>query len=97
MLCIRFQTFSNFCCRVIDDIFLLWNESKIQLLDFITRLNCRHQTIKFDFKYLKSSVYKPKEKNKLVRTIYWKPTYRKNVLDLTSAHPKLLSNSITFC
>ena len=36
------QTFSNFYCRFIDDIDLLWNGSETQLLDFITRLNSRH-------------------------------------------------------
>ena len=75
------QTFSNFYCRFIDDIFLLWNGSEIQILDFITRLNSRHHTIKFDFKYSKSSIelldtkiYKNKEKNKLLTTIYRKLT-----------------------
>ena len=71
------QTFSNFCCRFIDDIFLCWNGSETQLLEFITRLNSRHPTIKFDFKYSKSSIkfletkiYKNKKKNKLLTTVY---------------------------
>ena len=42
------QTFSIFYCQFIDDIFLLWDGSKTRLLDFITRLNSRHPTIKFD-------------------------------------------------
>ena len=37
----------------IDDIYLLWNESEIQLLDFITRLSSR-QPQKIDFKYSQS-------------------------------------------
>ena len=76
------QTFSNFYCRF-TDIFLLWNGSQIQLLDFITRLNSRRPTIKLDFKYSKYSIefldtkiYKNKEKNKLLTTIYRKPTDR---------------------
>ena len=32
------QTFSNFYCRFIDDIFLLWKRSETQLLGFITKL-----------------------------------------------------------
>ena len=40
------QTFSNFYCRFIDDIDLLWNGSETQLLDFITRLYSRHPTKK---------------------------------------------------
>ena len=97
------QTISNFYRRFIDDIFLLWNGSKKQLLDFIIRLNSRHPTIKFDFKYSKSSIeflniknYKNKEKNKLLTTIYRKPTDRRNFLDPTSEHPKSLINSIPF-
>ena len=50
------QTFSNFYCRFIDDILLLWNGSETLLLDFITILNSRHPTIKFDFKYSKSRI-----------------------------------------
>ena len=93
------QTFSNFCCRFIDDIFLCWNGSETQLLEFITRLNSRHPTIKFDFKYSKSSIkfletkiYKNKKKNKLLTTIYWKPTDQRNFLGPISAHPKSLIN-----
>ena len=50
------QTFSNFYCRYVDDIFLLWNGSETQLFDFITRLNSRHPAIKFDLKYSKSNI-----------------------------------------
>ena len=50
------QKFSNFYCRFFGDICLLWNGSETQLLDLITRLNYRHPTIKFDFKYSKSRI-----------------------------------------
>ena len=43
------QTFSNFYCRFINDIDLLWNGSETQLLDFSTRLNSRHPTQKIWF------------------------------------------------
>ena len=93
----------NLLLSIYDDIFLLWNGSETQLLDFVTRLNFRHPTIKFDFKCSKSSIkfldtkiYKNKEKNKLLTTIYGKPTDRANFLDPTSAHPKSLINSIPF-
>ena len=95
------QIFSYFYCRFIDDIVLLWNGSETQLLDFITRLNSRHPTMKFDFKYSKPSIefldtkiYKNKEKNKLLTTIYRKPTGRRNFLDPTSAHPRSWSNNV---
>ena len=97
---------SNICkffCWFIEDIFLLYNRCKVQLLDFITRLNSRHPTVKLNSKYSKSSIdlletkiYKKKEKNKLLTTMYQKPTDLIIFLDPTSAHPKLLIYSIPF-
>ena len=97
------QRISKFYCQFVDDIFLLWNKSKTQLLDFITKLNCRRPKIKFEFKYSKTSsefldtkIYKNKEKNKLLTTIYRKPTDRRKFLVPTSADPKSLINSMPF-
>ena len=97
------QIFSNFYRQFIDDILLLWNRSETQILDFITRLNFRHPTIKFNFKHSKSSIRfldtktcKKKENNKLLTTIYQKPTDRRKFLDPTSAHPKSLINNIPY-
>ena len=66
------QISSNFYCRFINDILLLWNGSETQLLDFTIRLNSRHDTIKFDFRYSKSGIefldikiYKNKEKEQI--------------------------------
>ena len=84
------QTFSNICCRFINDIFLLWNGYETQLLDYIKRLNSRYPKIKFDFHYSKFSIvfldtkiYKNKEKSTLLTKIYQKPTNRGNFLDPT--------------
>ena len=69
------QTFSKFYCWFVVDIFLLWNRSKTPSLNFITKLNSRYPTIKFDFKYSKSCInfldknLQSKEKNKSL-TIY---------------------------
>ena len=99
----RIPIFSMFYCRFINYIILLLNRSKTQLLGFITKLNSRHSTTKFDFKYSKSSIefshmkiYKNKEKNKLPTTIYRKPTNWTNFLDPTAAHSKSLINNIPF-
>ena len=36
------RTFANFFCRFTDDLFLQWNVSQRELLDFIAKLNtCR--------------------------------------------------------
>ena len=57
--------------------------------------------MKFDFKYSKPSIefldtkiYKNKEKNKLLTTIYRKPTGRRNFLDPTSAHLRSWSKNV---
>ena len=95
--------FSNFHCRFIDDIFLLWNVSKTQLLKFIKRLNSRYPIIKFDFKYSQSStefldtkICKKKGNNKSLTTIYRKPTDRRYFLYPNWAHPKWFINSINY-
>ena len=85
--------FSNFYCRFIDYIFFIWNGTVIQLQEFIKKLNNCHPTIKFDFKFSKTSiefldttVYKNKEQNKLLTTVYCKSTDRRNFLHYTSAY-----------
>ena len=90
--------FSNFYCRFINDIFFIWNGTVIQF-----QLNNRHPIIKFDFKFSKtniefldSTVYKNKEQNKLLTTVYCKPTDRRNFLHYTSAHPRSLIKSIPY-
>ena len=79
-------------------------ETVIQLQEFIKKLNNCHPTIKFDFKFSKTSiefldttVYKNKEQNKLLTTAYCKPTDRRNFLHYTSAHPRSLIKSIPYC
>ena len=91
------KIFSYFYCRFIDNIFFLWNGTRIQLQEFINKLNNRHSIIKFDFKFSKTSiefldimVYKNKKQNKLLTTVYCKSTDRINFLHYTFAHPRSL-------
>ena len=35
--------------RYIDDIFMIWKDTKAELMTFIKELNEKHKTIKFDF------------------------------------------------
>ena len=95
------QTFSNFYYWFVVDIILLWNRSKTPSLNFITKLNSRYPTIKFDFKYSKSCInfldknLQSKEKNKsLTIYIYQNSTDRRNVF---GSYRKSLINSIPFC
>ena len=48
--------FSKFYCGFINDIFFLWNGMLIQVQVFIKKLNNCHPTIKFDFKFSKTSI-----------------------------------------
>ena len=95
--------FSNFYCRFVDDIFFIWNGTVIQLQEFIKKLNNHYPTIKFDFKFSKTSiefldttVYKNKEQNKLLTTVYSKPTDRRHFPHYTSAYPRSLIKSIPY-
>ena len=97
------KLFSNFYCRFIDYIFFLWNGTVIQLQEFTKKLNDRHPTIKFDFKFYKTSiefldttVYKNKEQDKLLTTAYCKPTDQRNFLHYTSAHCRSQIKSIPY-
>ena len=37
--------------RFIDDLFMIWTGSEHELLDFMSDLNKKHSSIKFEFKY----------------------------------------------
>ena len=80
---------------------LEWKQNII--IRFYHKINSRHPTIKFDFKYPKSitelldtKIYKNKEESKLLTTTYRKQTDQRNFWNPTSAHPKSLINSIPF-
>ena len=76
----------------------------LQLQEFIKKINNHHPTIKFDFKFSKTSidflqkatVYRLKEQNNLQRTVYCKPTCRRNFVHYTSAHPRSLIKIIPY-
>ena len=75
----------------------------MQLQEFIKKINNPHPTIKFDFEFsetsiqfLDTAVYENKEQNKLITTIYCKPTDPRNFLHYTSAHPRSLIKSILY-
>ena len=70
--------------RFIDDLFMTWTEQ--ELLDFMSDLNQKHPSIKFEFKYSQTKieflgflVYKD-HNNILQAAIYRKQTDRQNYL-----------------
>ena len=88
--------------RFIDDLFMIWTGSEQELLDFMSDLNKKHSSIKFEFKYIQTKiefldvlVYKD-HNNMLQTTIYRKQRDRQNYLDARSERPKLLKDSIPY-
>ena len=79
---------------------MLWTGSGQELLDFMSYLNKKHPSIKFEFKYAQTKiefldvlVYKD-QNNMLQTTIYRKQTDQQNYLDVQSEHSKSLKDSI---
>ena len=96
--------FSKFYCQFINGMFFLWNGTVMQLQEFIKTLNNRYPTIKFDFKFSKTSIefsdttiYKNKEQNKFQTTVYCEPTDWRNFPHYTSVHPRSLIKIIPYC
>ena len=89
--------------RYIDDIFMIWKGTKVELITFIKELNEKHKTIKFDFQisprkiaFLDSILYKD-ESNNIQTTLYCKATDQQAFLHAKSEHPRSLKNSIPYC
>ena len=88
--------------RYIDDIFMIWKSTKVELITFIKELNEKHKTIKFDFQisprkiaFLDAMLYKDKNNN-IQTTLYRKPTDQQAFLHAKSEHPRSLKNSIPY-
>ena len=88
--------------RYIDDIFMVWIKSESELRHFMNKINQKHQSIKFDFKFSKESIefldtlVYIDSKNRLQTTLYKKPTDCQNYLHAKSAHPFPLKKSISY-
>ena len=84
--------------RYIDDIFMVWTKSEKQLKDFMSELNQKHPSIKFDCKqieFLDTLVYIDQQ-NKLQTTLFRKSSDRQNFLNAKSEHPYSLKKSIPY-
>ena len=88
--------------RYIDDIFILWNEGRDKLMQFISAANDFHPTIKFtheisttSINFLDITVHKTPE-NKLETDLYSKPTNANLFLHYTSCHPQHTKNSLPY-
>ena len=72
---------SNLYQRFIDDIFLIWNDSRTEYDNFLKNINECHPSIKFEFEmsqteinFLNTTVFKVD--NKLRTKVYFKTTDR---------------------
>ena len=75
-----------------------WTKSEKQLKDFMSEINQKHPSIKFDCKqieFLDNLVYID-EQNKLQTIFFRKSSDRKNFLYAKSEHPYLLRKSIPY-
>ena len=91
-----------FWFRFIDDIFFAWTHGEQNLIEFIDYLNHCHNTITFSHEYSYSEVtfldtrlYFNSD-NKLMATLYVKPTDSHNYLLYNSAHPQHIKDSIPY-
>ena len=89
--------------RYIDDIFMVWTKSEKQLKDFMSELNKKHSSLKFDFEFvckriefLHTLVY-INQQNKLQTTLFQKSSNRQNFVNAKSEHPYPLNKSIPYC
>ena len=88
--------------RYIDNIFMIWTETKQELLIFSEKLNSKHKTISFEhnisnsnISFLDTLIYKDKNKT-LQTTLYRKLTDQQSHLHAHSDYPKSLKRSIPY-
>ena len=82
-------------------IFFIRNGIKEQLTKYLNDLNKKHNSIKFEYKILQTSIILRDteafiQNNKLVTNVYWKGTDRQNFLYVDLEHPKLIKNNILY-
>ena len=88
--------------RFIDDIFLIWDHSYEELIEFIDSINMFHETIKFTHNISLRSipfldVNVSKSTSLCIETnVYVKNTNIHQYVDYTSSHPKSCKNGIPF-
>ena len=86
--------------RFIDDIFISWPHSEVELLQFLNHINTVHPTIQFEMEhsknqvlFLDTTIFINKEQ-KLQSTLYVKPTDICSLLHKQSFHPETCKQSV---
>ena len=85
--------------RYIDDIFFIWTHSEEQLKEFMRELNSFDSNIKFTYEYSNKRVsfldlQVNIVENKLIASLFVKPTDRDQYLHYSSGHPEHTKRSI---
>lgn len=78
--------------RYIDDVFMTWNKSEEELIDFLNGENQRHPNIKLDYKISKSlpflDILLTNNNGILETSVYHKPVAEPYVVPFISDHPR---------
>ena len=92
---------SDFYLLFKDDIFLIWNGTKIEFDNFLKKINEYNPSIKFryemsktEFNFLNTILFKVD--NKLITKVYVKPTDRQSYLHSKSEHPNSTKKNIAY-
>ena len=80
--------------RLIDDIFMVCTKSEKLLKDFMSELNQKHHSIKFDYKFECKQI--KFQKNKLKTTLFRKSSDPQNFFNAKSGYPYSLKKSIPY-
>ena len=98
----QYHTQPSVWLRYIDDIFIIWEDTKEKLDSFIEYLNSCHPTIKFtseqsteSINFLDTTVHIQTD-GSLYTDLYCKPTDSHNYLMYESAHPRHCKHSLPY-
>ena len=89
--------------RYIDDIFIIWTHGELAFREFFDRFNSFHPHIKFTnevsltgVNFLDVMVKREQGNDKLMTSVYVKPTDSQNYLKYDSFHPKHIKSSVVY-
>ena len=88
--------------RYLDDCFILWNDTKWDLNEFIENLQQLHSDIKYTWDKNSSrisflDILVLLSDSKVTTDIYYKPTDTHHYLNFKSCHPRHIKNNLPYC
>ena len=87
--------------RYIDDVFMVWTGTELELLEFLNYINEAHDTIKFTWDWSRErinylDVQVINNNGRIETDLYIKPTDKHQYLYHTSCHPRMCKESIPY-